>query len=104
MKGKNKIVPPTVECEGIVNTDMNKRYITQNKKLYEAMKYHDEHMADACADKEKAEYKLSRGLPSNTKIFKILGRYHTLRDEFVRRGWVEHDWEEVDSAVVTEHF
>lgn len=104
MKGNKNALPPTVESEGIVNTDMNKRFTLKNKNLYDKMQYHDEGMASAEAEKELIAYKESRGLPSDTKIFKILGKYHKLRDEFVRRGWVEHDWEEIDDTIVTEHF
>lgn len=64
----------------------------------------DEETAAEESRKEMAEYKKSRGIPPETKIFKILGKYHTLRDEFERRGWVEHDWEEIQDPMVTESF
>mmetsp|Transcript_865 Transcript_865/g.1312 ORF Transcript_865/g.1312 Transcript_865/m.1312 type:complete len:101 (-) Transcript_865:1340-1642(-) len=68
------------------------------------MQYHDPEIAAEESRKELAAYKKSRGLAPETKIFKVLGKYFTLREEFLRRGWVEHDWEEVQDAVVTEHF
>lgn len=61
-------------------------------------------MALAESQKDLVAYKESRGLPPETKIFKILGKYYKLRDELVRRGWVEHDWEEIQDTIVTEHF
>ena len=68
------------------------------------MEDHDEEQAAKDCKKEMSAYKKKRGIGAETKIFKVLGKYHTLRDEMNRRGWVEHDWEEVEDATVEQLF
>ena len=63
---------------------------------------HDEEAAAVDSARQLANYKKSRGLAPDTKIFKVLGKYPVLREELNRRGMVEHDWEE--SEVSSEHF
>ena len=66
------------------------------------MEDHNEEEAGVESAKQLAAYKRTHGIDSETKIFKVLGKYHTLRDELNRRGMIEHDWEEVEGS--NEHF
>ena len=54
--------------------------------------YDEQEAAKESARQLKA-YKKAKGIPNEQRVFKIVGRYQTLRDEMLRRGWVEHDWE-----------
>lgn len=101
MKGQ-KTLPATVANEDGVNTEITNKFTLKNKKLIDAMDFHDEEVAAVEHAKQLADYKRSRGLAPETKIFKVLGKYPVLREELTRRGMVEHDWEEIEDS--NEHF
>ena len=104
MKANKGALPATLENDTNVDVDIKQRFTLKNKSLYDKMSTFDEETAAEEAKKQMIEYKRSRGLAPDTKIFKILGKYFTLREEFERRGWVEHDWEEIQDRVVEENF
>ena len=81
-----------------VNTEITKRFTLKNKELIAKMDDHDEEEAAIESAKQLAAYKKSRGLPPETKIFKVLGKYPVIREELNRRGMVEHDWEEIEDS------
>jgi sulfur transfer complex TusBCD TusB component (DsrH family) len=29
----------------------------------------------------------------DTRIFKVIGAYHAIKEDLLARGWVENDWE-----------
>ena len=101
MKGQKagEALPATVANQSsLVNTEITKRFTLKNKELIAKMDDHNEEEAAIESAKQLAAYKKSRGIPPETKIFKVLGKYPVLRDELNRRGMVEHDWEEIEDS------
>ena len=98
--GQNKggTMPATVANDDGVNTEITNKFVMKNKDLMNAMDDHNEEDAAIQQVKQLAAYKKSRGLDPDTKIFKVLGKYHTLRSELERRGMVEHDWVENEDS------
>ena len=87
-------MPATIANDDGVNTEIRKKFTLTNKKLIEASTNYNEEEAAQEHVKQMAAYKKSRGIDPDTKIFKVLGRYPTLRTELERRGMVENDWPE----------
>ena len=58
-----------------------------NNKAYGAVDY-DEAEAARETKKQLKAYKKNHSLPSATKIFKVIGAYHAVIEEFQARGWV----------------
>lgn len=53
----------------------------------------DEQTATKEHNDELKAYKKRKGIPSDVKIFVILGKFRCIREELLRRGgWVEHEW------------
>jgi len=63
-----------------------------NKEIYEVQNC-DIEVVTSEAIKSIKEYKKSRKIPSEVKIFKVLGLYNVVRDYLNERGMVEIDWE-----------
>jgi hypothetical protein len=71
--------------------DQNKNFILTNK-AYDAGDY-DEAEAARETKKQLSAYKKAHGLPKETKVFKVIGAYHAVKEDLLERGWVENDWE-----------
>ena len=87
-----------------MNTQITKRFVFKNKKLLNAMEDHNEEEAAQESTRALAAYKRNRGIPQETKIFKVLGKYPVLREELNRRGMVEHDWVEDENSTTPDYF
>ena len=80
----------------VINTEIKGKFTLFNKNLYTDFEQLDVEEATLKAKKELSAYKKAKGIPAETQVFKVLGgpSYNPMRQELIRRGMVEHEWQE----------